>query len=152
MNKPRSSWDYRAGKEDYVGAGGGRSDDLLGTEQRAATPGDHGQLQPARQPVSERFPALEEQEIVFSLLAPEAGSVFVVGEFNGWCIGATPLSNTGLGSWGATVMLRSGIYEYRFVVDGRWCEDPDESRHVPNSLGSYNSVLGVPLALRTSLL
>jgi hypothetical protein len=107
---------------------------------------------PPVQPVSERFPALEEQEITFTVLAPEAREVSVVGSFNGWCPNATPLNYTGAGEWSVRLMLRSGQYEYRFVVDGRWCEDPRASQHLANPFGEFNSVLVVPLAVRTSVL
>jgi hypothetical protein len=107
---------------------------------------------PAVQPVSDRFPALEEQEITFTVLAPEAREVSVVGSFNGWRPNATPLNNTGAGEWAARLMLRSGQYEYRFAVDGRLREDPRASRHVANPFGEFNSVLVVPLAVRTSIL
>ena len=107
---------------------------------------------PAVQPVSERFPALEEQEITFRILAPEAREVSVVGSFNGWRPNATPLNNTGTGEWAVRLMLRSGQYEYRFAVDGRWSEDPRASQHVANPFGEFNSVLVVPLAVRTSIL
>ena len=107
---------------------------------------------PAVQPVSERFPALEEQEIDFTVLAPEAREVSVVGCFNGWRPNATPLKSTGDGEWAVRLMLRSGQYEYRFAVDGRWSEDPRASQHVANPFGEFNSVLVVPLAARTSIL
>ena len=107
---------------------------------------------PAVQPVSERFPALEEQEITLTVLAPEAREVSVVGSFNGWRPNATPLNNTGAGEWAVRLMLRSGQYEYRFAVDGRWSEDPRASQHVANPFGEFNSVLVVPLAVRTSIL
>ena len=107
---------------------------------------------PAVQPVSERFPALEEQEITFTVLAPEARAVIVVGSFNGWRPNATPLNNTGAGEWAVRLMLRSGQYEYRFAVDGRWREDPRASQHVANLFGEFNPVLVVPLAVRTSIL
>ena len=51
------------------------------------------------QPVSERFPALEEQEIILTLFDPEAREVMVVGNFNSWRPDATPLINTGAGKW-----------------------------------------------------
>jgi hypothetical protein len=107
---------------------------------------------PPVQPVSERFPALEEQEMTFTFLAPEAREVSLVGSFNDWLPNATPLKDTGGGKWTVRLMLRSGQYEYRFVVDGRWLEDPGTSQRVANPYGDFNSVLLVPLAVRTSLL
>jgi 1,4-alpha-glucan branching enzyme len=53
--------------------------------------------QPPVQPVSARFPALEEQEIILTLFDPEAREVNVAGHFNGWHPIATPLKNMGAG-------------------------------------------------------
>jgi len=108
--------------------------------------------QPPIQPVSERFPALEEREIILAFFAPEAREVNVAGNFNGWRPDATPLKNTGAGEWVVRLMFRSGQYEYRFVVDGRWSEDPRASQRAANPYGGFNSVLMVPLEVRTSIL
>jgi hypothetical protein len=108
--------------------------------------------QPLIQPVAERFPALEEQEIILAFFAPKAREVKVAGNFNGWRPEATPLKNTGAGEWVVRLMFRSGQYEYRFVVDGRWSEDPRASQRVANPYGDFNSVLLVPLVVRTSIL
>jgi 1,4-alpha-glucan branching enzyme len=98
------------------------------------------------------FPALEEQESILTFSAPEAREVQVAGNFNDWHPEATPLKNTGDGKWVARLSLRAGQYEYRFVVDGRWSEDSQASQRVANSHGGFNSVLIVPLAVRTSIL
>ena len=107
---------------------------------------------PSFQPVSERFPALEEQEIIFTTLAPEAREVNVAGNFNDWRPEATPMKNTGEGKWVGRSMLRAGQYEYRFIVDGQWREDAQATQRVANPHGGFNSVLMVPLAVRTSIL
>jgi hypothetical protein len=108
--------------------------------------------QPQIQPVLERFPALEEQEITLTFFAPDAREVNVAGNFNNWRSDATPLKNTGDREWVVRLMLRSGQYEYRFLVDGQWTEDPGASQRVANPYGTLNSVLMVPLAVRTSIL
>jgi len=107
---------------------------------------------PRIQPVSERFPALERQEITLTLSAPEAKEVNVAGDFNGWRPEATPLNNPNGGEWAVRLMLRSGQYQYRFVVDGQWSEDPQASGRVANPHGGFNSILEVPLEVRTSIL
>src|ERR1039458_2202810 len=104
------------------------------------------------QPISARFPALEEQEITLTILAPEARRVAVAGSFNGWRPEATPMKGTDAGNWVVRLMLRSGRYEYRFVVDGCWSEDPEATQHVANPHGGFNSVVTVPLAVETSIL
>jgi hypothetical protein len=104
------------------------------------------------QPVLERFPALEKQEIILTYFDTEAREVRVAGDFNGWSPEASPLKDAGAGKWIIRLMLRSGQYEYRFVVDGRWSEDPRASQRVANPYGGFNSVLMMPLAVRTSIL
>jgi 1,4-alpha-glucan branching enzyme len=104
------------------------------------------------QPVSERFPALEVQEVVLSLFDPEAKRVCVAGAFNNWSPEATPLREAGDGNWVVRLTLRSGQYEYGFVVDGQWREDPGASQRASNPYGGFNSVLVVPLSVRTSIL
>ena len=39
--------------------------------------------------------------------------------------------------------LPPGTYEYRYVVDGEWCEDPENPLAVPGPVGGRNSVLVV---------
>jgi hypothetical protein len=104
------------------------------------------------QPVSKRFPALEEQEIILTLLDPAARQVNLAGNFNGWRPETTPMKNTGAGKWVVRLMLRSGQDEYRFVVDGRWIEDPGASQRVASPYGGFNSILKLPLEVRTSIL
>jgi len=107
---------------------------------------------PAIQPISERFPALEEQEVILKYFSPLAKEVKAAGNFNGWNPDATSLQNTGAGEWFVRLMLRSGQYEYRFVVDGQWIEDPEALQRTANPHGGFNSVLAVPLSVRTSIL
>ena len=104
------------------------------------------------QPISERFPALEEQEVAFTFYAPEARVVQVAGTFNEWRPEATPLERAPSGEWVTRLMLKSGQYEYRFVADGIWADDPEAKRSAANPHGGINSVLTVGLDDRTDLL
>ena len=110
------------------------------------------QTTPPIQPVSERFPALEEQEIRLNFHAPAAKQVQVAGTFNDWHAEANPLEHTGAGEWTACLKLKSGQYEYRYVVDGVWTDDPQAAQTVANPYGGLNSVVKVGLADRTDLL
>ncbi len=47
------------------------------------------------------------------------------------------------GLWRITVQLAQGTYEYRFLVDEKWRDDPNNSRKNPNMLGGYNSICTV---------
>ena len=104
------------------------------------------------QPIAERFPALEEQEVELTFCAPEALAVQVAGTFNAWRPEANPLQRCGSEEWSTRVMLKSGLYEYRFVVDGVWADDPQATQSVANPFGGLNSVLEVGLDDRTDLL
>ena len=109
-------------------------------------------LPPAIQPIAERFPALERQEVTLTLYAPEAQLVEVAGSFNGWHPQVNPLERAAAGEWTTTLMLRAGRYEYRYVVDGAWTDDPQAMLSSPNPFGGSNAVLVVGLDDRTDLL
>ena len=79
--------------------------------------------------------------VAFTLIAPEAKHVYVAGSFNDWDAHCTPLSKGINGEWSGYLPLRPGHYEYRFVVDGVWKEDPTAAASVPNPFGSNNSVV-----------
>ncbi len=49
----------------------------------------------------------------------------------------------GDGKWIKRLVLPPGRYEYRFVVDGQWLDDPAAKETVPNPLRGVNAVLVV---------
>jgi 1,4-alpha-glucan branching enzyme len=104
------------------------------------------------QPIADRFPALEEREVALSFYAPGARVVQVAGGFNDWRPEANPLEHAESGEWLARLLLRPGQYQYRFVVDGVWTDDPQAARSAANPYGGLNSVLTVELDDRADLL
>src|SRR5437868_14836698 len=78
-------------------------------------------------------------EVEFRLLARDAQSVAVAGNFNKWNAGKMPLREDGE-YWTSKVALPRGRYEYRFVVDGTWMNDPNAMEVAANPFGSINSV------------
>lgn len=76
------------------------------------------------------------------LRAEGARDVRVSGEFNDWSSAGIPLSAEAPGTWTATLRLAPGEYQYRFIVDGEWRDDPEAPR-VQNGLGGTNCVLKV---------
>ncbi len=87
-------------------------------------------------------PALK--TVKFSLTAPEAKSVYLVGEFNHWNPTETPLKmDKKTGTWKASLKLQPGQYKYKFVVDGEWWTDPNCPIWEWNEHGSQNSILEV---------
>ena len=85
------------------------------------------------------------QLVRFVLVATDARSVALVGDFNGWDRTAVRLtrSETG-GVWSATVRLPAGRHEYAFLVDGkRWVADPNAPSSIEDEFGVESSVVTV---------
>lgn len=66
------------------------------------------------------------QMVRFVFADSSARSVSLVGDFNGWARGRTPLRATArAGVWSVSVPLTAGRHEYAFIVNGeRWVADP----------------------------
>lgn len=77
----------------------------------------------------------------FKLHAPEASQVYVAGCFNNWDVTANPLQRNDEGTWACTLLLDPGRYEYRFVVDGVWWDDPLATMRCANEFGCENCVI-----------
>lgn len=71
----------------------------------------------------------------------KAKSVGIAGTFNDWNPESTPMVTSGSGQWSGQLTLSPGIYEYQYVVDGRWINDPQAVKSTPNPFGGRNSVL-----------
>lgn len=80
------------------------------------------------------------------LLQPEAHSVSVAGDFNGWNPAQTPLERSDGGVWTATIPLPPGRYQYMFVIDGKeWIADPLAAEETTDGFGAHNAVLDVAI-------
>jgi 1,4-alpha-glucan branching enzyme len=87
------------------------------------------------------------RRVVFRIAAPGAVEVGVGGSFNDWNAGRHPLKKKPGGFWEKIVMLPPGRYEYKYMVDGRWCLDPSNSKVCDNIFGTGNSVIEIsPMA------
>jgi len=81
------------------------------------------------------------KKVSFTLVAPEAKSVLLSGDFNAWNTCSHPLKKDARGKWEIDITLKPGSYQYRFIVDGSWRNDPKCNNVTPNSFGSKNCVL-----------
>ena len=76
----------------------------------------------------------------FTFQAPTARQVSLAGEFNNWDPKAGPMHKGADGVWHLSVALKPGRYEYRFLADEVWCDDPAAQYKEANSLGTENCV------------
>ncbi len=76
----------------------------------------------------------------FSLTAPAAMQVVLVGDFTHWEQKPVSLKKGADGVWQTRVELAPGEHHYRFIVDGQWWDDPECSLRVPNPYGTQDSV------------
>jgi 1,4-alpha-glucan branching enzyme len=81
------------------------------------------------------------QRVTFSVRAEAGSKVFVAGSFNNWDPTAKEMADKkGDGVYTVTLSLPPGAHQYKFVVDGTWCADPECADWVQNEHGTLNSV------------
>jgi 1,4-alpha-glucan branching enzyme len=83
------------------------------------------------------------RKVTFSLKALHAKSVLLLGDFNNWDAAANPMKQDKDGIWKLTLILSSGRYEFKFLVDGKWREASKGESSVLNAFGTLNNVLVV---------
>jgi 1,4-alpha-glucan branching enzyme len=86
---------------------------------------------------------IKQRRVNFSLEATEAKEVILIGDFNNWNPKKHPMHKDKNGMWIKTVIIPSGKYEYKFLVDGQWKEDPKNNQTCLNCFGTQNSVLNL---------
>jgi 1,4-alpha-glucan branching enzyme len=79
----------------------------------------------------------------FTVLAPGAKQVFLVGSFNGWIKGATPMKVVnGSALWTVDVPLKTGEYTFMYLIDGvRWVTPTLAEDFVTDGFGQTNGVV-----------
>jgi len=84
------------------------------------------------------------RRVAFILEVKGASSVALMGDFNNWNEKTHPMKKDNKELWKKTVFLNPGRYEYRFLVDGQWQNDPRNKQLSKNRFGTYNNFLVVP--------
>lgn len=81
----------------------------------------------------------------FSLYAPQAATVLLIGDFNGWgSVQEIPLRRQMDGNWVTDLPLPTGRYQYAFLVDDQTIvTDPRAEQHVSDDFGRRNAVVTV---------
>jgi chromosome partitioning protein len=95
---------------------------------------------PARASAPASAPIVRPEEVTFTIEAPEAEQVLLVGDFNDWTADGSEMDPIG-GVWTKVIKLPPGRYRYRYVIDGRWQNDPSNAAVEPNPYGGHDSVL-----------
>lgn len=84
-------------------------------------------------------------KVTFSILAKEAVEAAVVGDFNNWDPKAGALGKLKSGTFKGTFDIeKDASYEFRYVVDGAFTNDPEADSYKWNDFaGAENSVLAL---------
>lgn len=64
------------------------------------------------------------ETVAFSCDAPDAQTVYLIGDFNAWNHTSDPMQRQADGSWFLQVCLSHGRHYYQFLVDGEPVLDP----------------------------
>jgi len=87
------------------------------------------------------------REVVVRFKDESAGDVRIAGDFNGWVpdrgVRSLIASEGQTRVWTKVLKLEPGTYQYRYVVDGEWREDPSNPQSAPGPTGQPNSILHV---------
>ncbi len=95
---------------------------------------------PAAKPVAQKA-APKTQRVPFSVRAEVGSKVFIAGSFNNWDPTDKEMTDkNGDGNFTATLTLGPGAHQYKFVIDGTWCADPECADWIQNAHGTLNSV------------
>jgi len=81
-------------------------------------------------------------KVTFSLLAKDAKSVSVAGEFNEWDTKATVLKKLKNGTFKGTVDLpKDNKFEFKYVVDGQWTNETEADGYQWNDFAAAENSL-----------
>ncbi len=68
--------------------------------------------------------------------------VILTGDFIGWDEHQLKMTRVADG-WSCQLDLDPGRYEYKFIADGEWLDDPDNTKKVKNEHNTFNSILEI---------
>ena len=98
----------------------------------------------AKKPAAAKPAAPKTTRVTFRVRAEVGSKVFLAGSFNDWDPAAKAMADKdGTGEFTCTLSLPKGRYEYKFVINGTWCADPECKDWVGNDMNTINSVIVV---------
>ncbi len=117
------------GAEDYMGL----ADEVVYEEKR---------LDKIKSPSVQLGPQQDEKGVLFSYYDPIATNVQLVGDFSNWEPVRDIMIQEGKNNvWKGTIPLESGMYQYKFIVDGEWKIDPYNPEVATSDFGANNSLI-----------
>ena len=124
---------------------------FLGRLSEPSTDRDDQQIgQPSVAAASAARLPVTDTVVKFVFVAPHAGRVALVGDFNDWNPSATPMTRSEQGGlWTITMPLEAGRHLYAFIVDDRWTADP-AAPQADDGFGQASSVVLVGRGPSTS--
>lgn len=114
----------------------------IGVFAGAVSSNRDGRVTVEQPPVAAKVLPVSDTVVKFVFVAPQAQKVSLVGDFNDWDLGKTPMIRSAhSGLWTVTVPLSTGRHVYSFVVDGSsWSADPSAPFAPDDGFGHANSV------------
>jgi predicted esterase len=89
-------------------------------------------------------PVRVKEGFLFSYYSPGAKEIFLAGDFNGWKRRETSLIKGRDNVWRIVLELKPNrSYDYKYIVDGNWVNDPNNKDLNPDVAGGANSVIFV---------
>lgn len=84
----------------------------------------------------------KEKKVEFKVRGNPGSRVFLAGTFTRWASGRIALNDNGSsGIFKGEVTLSPGTYEYKFIVNDDWIQDPENPKFKLSDLGTINSVV-----------
>ncbi len=89
-------------------------------------------------------------EFTYTPVISGVQNVFLAGSFNDWNDSKTRMTDPDNdGTYTVTLLLAQGTYQYKFVVDGNWQQDPANPEGAEDGFGGQNSILKVDSSFST---
>ncbi len=96
---------------------------------------------PAKKTCAKKPAEAKATRVKFAVRAEVGSKVFLAGSFNNWDPTTKEMTDkNGTGEFVCNVNLTKGSYEYKFVINGTWCADPECTDWVQNDMGTLNSL------------
>lgn len=92
----------------------------------------------------EKLPQSDLYKVSFIFSAQIGHQVFLTGSFNDWDPAQLVMEyQEESNGFRFELQLPAGCYEYKFIVDGEWVTDLDNTNFSANDFGTLNSVLNI---------